>query len=182
MDEVTYKGLTFVPYIMREEIAKQVKRVAEEIKRDYQDESPLFLCVLNGAFMFAADLFRACDIPDAEITFIRYKSYEGTHSSGNVREIMGLTQDITDRSVVIVEDIVDTGVTAQQLRNELLKHNPKQVVMATLLFKPDSLTVGTPPEYVGFEIPSKFILGYGLDLDELGRNLADIYVLKEQKS
>jgi len=181
MEEVTYQGLTFEPYIRREEIAKQVHRLAQEIKRDYEGQKPLFLCVLNGSFIFASDLFRACNLHDAEITFIRFKSYEGMQSSGSVKEIMGLTEDITGRNVLIVEDIIDSGVTAAQLKKELAKHNPKSVKMASLLFKPEALTVGSAPEYVGFEIPCKFILGYGLDLDEQARNLPDIYVLKEDK-
>ena len=180
MEEVTYQGLTFEPYIKREEIAKQVQRLAQEIKRDYEGGNALFLCVLKGAFIFAADLFRACDLADAEITFIRFKSYEGMASTGNVKEIMGLTEDITGRNVIIVEDIIDSGVTATQLRKELAKHNPKSVKMVSLLFKPEALKEGLPPEYVGFKIPSKFILGYGLDLDGLARNLPDIYVLKEK--
>ena len=181
MKEVTYQGLTFEPYIKREEIAGQVQRLAQEIKRDYDGKNPLFLCVLNGAFIFAADLFRACDMHDAEITFIRFKSYEGMASTGDVKEIMGLTEDITGRNIIIVEDIIDSGVTASQLRKELVKHEPASVKMVSLLFKPKALKVGTGPEYVGFEIPSKFILGYGLDLDGLARNLPDIYVLKEKK-
>ena len=181
MEEVTYQGLTFEPYIRREEIAKQVHRLAQEIKRDYANENALFLCVLNGSFIFAADLFRACDLHDAEISFIRFKSYDGMSSTGTVKEIMGLNEDIAGRNVLIVEDIIDSGVTAVQLRKELAKRNPKSVKMVSLLFKPESLTVGKGPEYVGFEIPSKFILGYGLDLDGLARNLPDIYVLKEQK-
>lgn len=180
MEEVTYQGLTFEPYIRREQIAGQVQRLAQEIKRDYDGKNPLFLCVLNGAFIFAADLFRACDMHDAEITFIRFKSYEGMASTGDVKEIMGLKEDITGRHIIIVEDIIDSGVTADQLRKELVKRDPSSVKMASLLFKPEALKVGTGPEYVGFEIPSKFILGYGLDLDGLARNLPDIYVLKEK--
>jgi hypoxanthine phosphoribosyltransferase len=179
MEEVTYQGLTFVPYIRREEIAKQVHRLAQEIKRDYEGKNALFLCVLNGSFIFAADLFRACDLQDSEITFIRFKSYEGMSSTGKVKEVMGLSENIEGRNVLIVEDIIDSGVTAAQLRKELAKHNPESVKMVSLLFKPEALTMGTAPEYVGFEIPSKFILGYGLDLDGLARNLPDIYVLKE---
>jgi len=179
MGEVTYQDYTFVPYIRREEIAKQVHRLAQEIKRDYDQKNVLFLCVLNGAFIFAADLFRACDLPDAEISFVRFKSYEGMQSTGNVKEVMGLSEDITGRHVLIVEDIIDSGVTAVQLRKELEKRNPESVKMVSLLFKPEALTMGKAPEYVGFEIPRKFILGYGLDLDGLARNLPDIYVLKD---
>ena len=168
-----------MPYIKRDEIAKQVQRLADEIKRDYEGKNPLFLCVLNGAFIFASDLFRACDLHDAEITFIRFKSYQGMASTGEVKEIMGLTEDITDRHIIIVEDIIDSGVTAHELRKELDKRGPASVKMVSLLFKPESLKTGTGPEYVGFEIPSKFILGYGLDLDGQARNLPDIYVLKE---
>lgn len=178
MDTVSFKGLEFVPYLTHDQIAQQVQRVAAEIRRDCKSENPIFLCVLNGAFIFAADLFRACQMNHAEITFIRFKSYEGTSSTGKVREIMGLSEDIEGRDVIIVEDIVDTGVTAFQLRQMLLARNPRSVKMATLLFKPESLQLGTPPEYVGFEIPSKFIIGYGLDLDGEARNLSDIYVVK----
>ena len=180
MEEITYQGLTFEPYIRREEIAKQVHRLAQEIKRDYDDKCPLFLCILNGAFIFASDLFRASGLHDAEIAFIRFKSYEGISSTGEVKQLMGLTQDITGRDVIIVEDIIDSGITAAQLHKELDKHNPKSVKMVSLLFKPEALTIGNPPDYVGFEIPSKFILGYGLDLDGLARNLPDIYALKER--
>ena len=178
MQEVTYQGMTFVPYIKREAIAEQVQRLAGEIMRDYQDEAPLFVCVLNGSFIFAADLFRACDLHDADITFVRYKSYVGTESTGEVKPVMGLTEDITGRHVLIVEDIIDSGITADRLRKDLAMHNPKSVKMVSLLFKPEALKVGSAPEYVGFEIPRKFILGYGLDLDGLARNLPDIYVLK----
>ncbi len=181
MEEITYQGLTFEPYIRREEIAKQVHRLAEEIERDYEGKNALFLCILNGAFIFASDLFRACKLRDAEIAFIRFKSYQGTESTGEVKQLMGLTEDIEGRNLLIVEDIIDSGITAAQLRKELAKHNPASVKMVSLLFKPDALTIGEAPNYVGFEIPSKFILGYGLDLDGLARNLPDIYALKEQR-
>ena len=179
MKEVTYQGMTFEPFITRDQIQQQVLRVAQEIKRDCATSNPLLLCVLNGAFMFAADLLRACDIPQAEIAFIRFKSYDGTQSTGQVNEVMGLTTDITDREVIIVEDIVDTGQTAAKLRETLARNGARSVKMAALLFKPDALQTGTPPEYVGFSIPKKFIIGYGLDLDEQARNLPDIYVLKQ---
>jgi len=178
MKQVTYQGMTFVPFISREQIDEQVQRLAREIKRDHGGDAPLFLCVLNGAFIFTADLFRACDIPDAEVAFIRFKSYQGTASTGQVQELMGLTEDITGRTVIIVEDIVDSGITINHLRAELERHNPREVKLASLLFKPASLQVGKAPDYVGFEIPPRFILGYGLDLDGQARNLPDIYVLK----
>ena len=180
MSVIKIKDKSFKVSIPEAEIKERVKAVAQQISKDMDGKNPLFLGVLNGAFIFAADLFRACDLQDAEITFIRFKSYEGMESTGSVKQIMGLTEDIDGRNVLIVEDIIDSGVTATQLRNELAKHNAKSVKMVSLLFKPGSLTMGKGPEYVGFEIPSKFILGYGLDLDGLARNLPDIYVLKEK--
>ena len=180
MENVVYQGMTFEPFIKRDEIQKQIKRLAAEIKRDCQSDNPIFLCVLNGAFVFAADLYREIDLPKSEITFIRFKSYEGTSSTGAVKQIMGLVDDLSGRDVIIIEDIVDTGVTAVQLRKKLAEYGTKSVKMVTLLFKPDSLKQGTPPEYVGFSIPSRFILGYGLDIDGMARNLPDIYVLKTE--
>lgn len=178
MKNVVYQGMTFEPYISREEIQKRIKCLAAEIKRDCPDDDPIFVCVLNGAFMFAADLYRECDFPRSEIAFIRFKSYSGTSSTGEVKQIMGLTDDIEGRSVIIIEDIVDTGLTSVALRKMLAEHNPKSVKMATLLFKPESLKQGTPPEYIGFSIPTRFVLGYGLDIDGMARYLPEIYVLK----
>ena len=145
-------------------------RIASKMNQDLAGKNPLFLCVLNGAFVFAADLFREMTI-DSEISYIRMKSYEGMHSTGEVKQIYGLQQDITGRTVVVVEDIVDT----QQLNS----HNPKEIKVATLLFKPDSLKCDVKPDYVALEIPPAFIVGYGLDYDEQGRNLKDIYVVSE---
>lgn len=177
--DVTLNGLTFETFISKEEIATQVERVAEEIKRDCGNDKPLFVCVLTGAFVFAADLFRACNIPHSEIAFIRYKSYDGMSTTGSVRQVMGLEEDITGRTVIIVEDIVDTGITAKSLIESLKERNPKCVKFATLLYKPESLRTDAKPDYAGFEIPSKFIVGYGLDMDGIGRDLKDIYVLSE---
>lgn len=178
-NKVTVDGLTFVPYITREEIDTQVKRVAAEIRNDLKGKNPLFLCVLNGAFVFAADLVREVGINDARINFVRYKSYEGTASSGKVKEVMGLTEDIEGLDVVIVEDIVDTGLTASMMVADLRKRNPRSIRFATLLHKPESSKTGFKPDYVAFSIPPKFIIGYGLDLDGKVRNLKDIYVIKE---
>lgn len=180
MAEITIKGLTFEPYISQEEIRKQVERVAAEVKRDCVTESPIFVCVLKGAFMFASDFYRAIDMPESEIAFIRYKSYSGTESTGEMNKILGLNDDVTGREVIILEDIVDTGLTAHALRSDIEAMNPMSVKMATLLYKPESLKYGKAPEYIGFEIPPKFIIGYGLDLDEKVRGLKEIYVLKKK--
>lgn len=178
-DKITVNGLTFEPYLKKEHIAEQVERVAQEINRDHGDDKPLFVCVLTGAFVFAADLFRACNINDSEMVFIRYKSYDGMSTTGNAKQVMVLDEDLTGRTVIVVEDIVDTGITAKSLIATLKEKNPKEVKFATLLFKPESLRTDAKPDYVGFEIPSKFIIGYGLDIDGKARNLSDIYVVCE---
>lgn len=179
MKEVTYNGLTFEPYILKEKIDARVKELAKTITEECRGKRPLFLCVLNGAFPFASDLFREVET-DAEISFIRLKSYEGTSTTGVVKEVMGLGEDIEGRTVIVVEDIVDTGHTIKRLLDDLQKKNPAELKVATLLFKPESLRCDVKPDYVGFSIPPKFIIGFGLDLDGLARNLKDIYVLKEQ--
>lgn len=169
--------MTFVPYLESEKIKARVAELGAQITEDCRGKRPLFICVLNGAFAFASDLFRAVDLPDAEITFIRLKSYEGTSSTGKVKEVIGLNEDLKDRSVVVIEDIVDTGKTIERLVCDLKSKGPSEVKVASLLFKPDSLQGNVVPDYVGFNIPSDFIIGYGLDLDGLARNLPDIWVL-----
>jgi len=180
MRQVTYKGLTFVPYLESDEIQRKVREIGERITRETQGKRPLFLCVLNGAFAFASDLFRNIRLADAEISFIRLKSYEGTSSTGVVKEVIGLNEDITGRTVIVIEDIVDTGKTITRLVQDLKAKGPAEVKVATLLFKPESMQTSLVPDYVGFDIPSDFIIGYGLDIDGLARNLPDIWVLSPE--
>ena len=182
MKTITLQGLEFEPYITKQQIATQVKRVAAEINEYLDgDDAPLFICVLNGAFIFAADLYREVNLPHSQITFVRFKSYDGMCSTGEMRQLMGLQEDIEGKNVIVIEDIVDTGTTAAELINLLAEHNPKSIKLATLLFKPNSIINQVMPDYVGFNIPSKFIIGYGLDLDGEARNLSDIYILSKDK-
>lgn len=178
-EKVTVDGLTFVPYLRREEIQKQVERVASELRRDLEGKNPVFLCVLNGAFIFAADLIREAGLNNAPISFVRYASYEGLSSTGKVKQLMGISEPIDGKDVVIIEDIVDTGLTAYQMVTDLRKLNPNSIRFVTLLNKPESSKTGFKPDYVAFTIPPKFIIGYGLDLDGKVRNLKDIYVIDE---
>ncbi len=178
MNTVKVKDKEFAISIPEERILTEVDRLAARLNRDLEGENPLFLCVLNGSFMFAADLFRRIAIP-AEISFVKLASYEGTASTGRVKELVGLAEDITGRTVVVVEDIVDTGCTMQRLIEDLKSRGPKAVHVCTLLLKPEKLKVELDVEYVALEIPNDFIVGYGLDYDGYGRNLRDIYTVVE---
>ena len=173
---VTLKDKQFKPYISQQQITNAVKSIADAINTELANDFPIFLVVLNGSFMFAADLLKEVTIP-CDISFIKVASYHGTSSTGNVTELIGLTEDITGRTVVIVEDIVDTGITLERLMNVLTRKNVKQTKIATALLKPESYKKQFKVDYVGIEIPNDFVVGYGLDYDGLGRNLKEIYVL-----
>ena len=162
----------FIPY---EKIRSVVDRIADEMNEKLQGKNPLFLCVLNGSFLFAAEIFKRITLPDAEITFVKFASYAGTATTGRVKELIGLNEELTGRTVVILEDIVDSGITISKTTAKIQTMNPAEVQVATLLVKPDALKVEVHLDYVGMEIPDDFIVGYGLDYEGRGRNLIDLY-------
>lgn len=175
---VTIKDRQFEKFIDFEQIQTAIKKVATEINRDLHDKEPIFIAVLNGSFMFVGELMKEIDI-ECEITFVRFSSYQGLSSTNNVKELLGLTENIENRTVVVLEDIVDSGNTIVELKKALRKQNPKDIKVATLLFKPDALKQEVDLEYVAIEIPNDFIVGYGLDYDGYGRNLKNIYKVIE---
>jgi hypoxanthine phosphoribosyltransferase len=164
----------FELYLPEEEIITAVKTIAERINADYKSKNPVFVCVLNGAFMFCSDLMKQIDIP-CEITFVKLASYQGSHSSGTVKTLIGLDENLKGRNVVVLEDIVDTGLTIETLIKQLGAFEPAEVKIATLLYKPDAYKKDIAIDYVAITIPNKFIVGYGLDYNGYGRNLKDIY-------
>ncbi|HEX5667796.1 MAG TPA: hypoxanthine phosphoribosyltransferase [Chitinophagaceae bacterium] len=176
MDIYQVHDKQFKPYITTEEIDACVKRLASEIERDYRDKQPLFIAILSGSFMFASDLFKNISIP-AEIVFIKLASYKGTRSTGNVITSIGLDVELHERDVVIIEDIIDTGRTMHAFLPQLQHQQPKSLKICALLHKPESMIYPVNIDYLGFTIPDKFVVGYGLDYDGLGRNLPAIYQL-----
>ncbi len=168
----------FKPFISAKKIAKCVAELGKKITTDYRDKRPILLSVLNGSFVFAADLARAIET-DCELTFVKLTSYKGTSTTGNVQTVLGLDADLTGRHIIIVEDIVDTGNTLHNFTQELLKNDPASVEIATCFFKPAALKYPLSIKYIGFDIPNKFIVGYGLDYDGLGRNLPAVLQLSE---
>jgi hypoxanthine phosphoribosyltransferase len=179
MDTIKIKDKNFTVSIPEAKILQEVDRLAAQISRDLEGKNPLFLGILNGSFMFAADLFRRITIP-AEISFVKLASYEGTNSTGVIKEVIGLSENISGRTVVIVEDIVDTGCTMKNLLENLGTRSPESIHVCTLLLKPEKLKVSLDVEYVALEIPNDFIVGYGLDYDGYGRNLKDIYTVVDK--
>lgn len=175
---VTVRDKQFTSYISRDEIAARVAELGTQISKDYPDGKLLIVAILNGSFIFAADLFRALSV-QAEISFIKLASYKGTSSTGHVVTAIGLEEKLAGRDVIILEDIVDTGKTLHSFLPEILQRNPASLKIATFLAKPDALTHDVKADYIGFSIPNNFVVGYGLDYDGLGRNLPDLYTLVE---
>ena len=176
METVRIKDKEFRVSIPAEKIQERVKAVAEQINRDMEGKNPLLIAVLNGAFMFAADLMRNITIP-REISFVTLASYQGTTTTGTVKEVFGINEDLQGRTIIIVEDIVDTGLTIKRMVETLGTRNPESIHVCTLLVKPGNVREDINVEYVAFEIPNDFILGYGLDYDQQGRNLPEIYTI-----
>ena len=176
MSTIQIKDKTFRLSIPESEILAAVRKVAEDINRDIAGKNPLFICVLNGAFMFAGDLMKNVNIP-CEITFVKLSSYEGLYTTGSVKEVIGLSESVVGRNVVIVEDIVDTGITMERILSSLRAKGANEIKVATFLQKPDALQRDITVDYVAMKIPNDFIVGYGLDYDGYGRNLKDIYTV-----
>ncbi len=177
MTEVQIHDKIFEPYIPSEKIQSRIGELGQKIDLDLKGKNPVFLGVLNGSFRFASDLMTHIN-EDCEINFLKVASYSGTETSGKVSELIGLNIDISGRDIIVIEDIVDTGHTLKFLLETLAKKNPKSIRIATLLFKPEAYLKEYPLDYIGFEIPNLFVVGYGLDYDGYGRNLNDIYQIK----
>jgi len=169
----------FAPFIPQEKIEIEIHRIASEIKRDMADKDPLFLVMLNGAFMFAAELFKSLDMA-CEMAFVKYKTYVGTHSTGKPNELLGIEPEkVNDRDIVIIEDIVDSGFTMSELLKDLNNKGAKSIKIATMMFKPNAFKYNFNIDYIGMNIGNDFIVGYGLDYNEYGRNLKEIYKIVE---
>lgn len=179
MPVITVNDKQFQPYISAADLHVRIAALAALINRDYAGKRPLFIAILNGSFMFASDLFKEITI-DAEICFIKLASYKGTRSTGNVITSIGLDEPLVDRHVIIIEDIVDTGNTLHQFLPQLFNQQPASLKIAALLHKPEALKYPLVIDYLGFSVPDKFLLGFGLDFDGLGRNLGEIYQLVEE--
>jgi len=175
LEKIKLHDRYFEPYISVSEIATIVNKIAADINKDYKDKTPLIIPILNGAFIFAADLLRAMNIP-TELSFIKMQSYTGTKSSGVVNELIGLSGSLEGKDVILVEDIVDTGNTLVKLYELILAKNPASISVATLLIKEDVYDKDIPINYKGKSIPNDFVVGYGMDYDELGRDLDALYV------
>ena len=179
MSIIRIKDKTFKTSITEAEIKARIKVLAQQINKDMEGKTPLFLGVLNGAFIFAADLMREMTIP-CEISFVKLASYQGTTSTGKIQEALGINEDLSGRHDIIVEDIVESGQTMKRMIESLGTRNPASIHICTLFFKPDKLREELDLDYVAFRIPDDFIVGYGLDYDHQGRELKDIYTIVEE--
>lgn len=179
MSRIKLIDKVFETSITEAEIQERVKAVADRINKDMADKNPILLAVLNGSFMFAADLMRMLTIP-CEISFVKLASYQSTTSTGTIKEVIGINEDLSGRTVIIVEDIVESGLTIKRMIETIGTRAPKSIHICTLLIKPERLTVPLNVEYAAIEIPNDFIVGYGLDYNQQGRNLRDIYTLVEE--
>ena len=178
MSSIIVHNKTFIPYLSEQKILEKVNKLAAQLSEEYKDKRPLFISILNGSFMFSSDLFKRLTI-DAEICFIKLASYKGTKSSGQVITAIGLDTDIAGRNIVILEDIIDTGKTMNQFLPQVYNQQPLSLKIAVLLHKPEASVFPLQIDYTCFTIPNKFVLGYGLDFDGLGRNLPELYQLQE---
>ena len=169
----------FIPSITEADILFNIEKMAQAMNQDLADANPLFLGILNGSFLFAAELFKRITFP-CQISFLKLASYQGSSTTGKVKRLIGLNEDIKDRTVIILEDIVDTGITMENIKKQLLGYEPKEIKIATLLFKPQAFIKDFPIDYIGFMIPDEFIVGFGLDYNGYGRNLKSIYKIKNQ--
>ena len=178
MDNITFLDKTFVKYISEKEIEEATDRVAKQINEDYKNDQPILLVTLNGAIVFAVELMKKLTMP-CRISCVKLSSYSGTSSTNQVKELVGLNEDLIGQRVLIIEDIVDTGVTYEHMHKMLMDAHAKDVRMATMSFKPDAYKKDLPVHYVALSIPNKFVVGHGLDYDGWGRNYVDIYQLSE---
>jgi adenylate kinase len=176
--EIDIKDKKFEIFISEDEISSIITDVSNKINKS-GIKDPIFIAVLNGSFLFAADIMRQINIPNCEISFIKLSSYSGTKTTGNVQELIGLGKNLKNRNIVILEDIIDTGITLEKIISLLNKENVANIKIATLLFKPNAYTKKIPINFIGRSIGNSFVVGYGLDYDDLGRNLSHIYKLKE---
>jgi len=176
MKEIRILDKTFMEFITEEKISSRVQELADRMNRELSGKDVVFLGILNGAFLFAADLFRRINI-EAKISFVKLASYEGTTSSGSIKELIGWNEDIKGKTVVVIEDIVDTGHTLERIMGELKIRHAGEIKIAAMFFKPGSYTKTIPLDYVGMEIPDNFVVGYGLDYNGYGRNLPSVYSL-----
>jgi len=179
MDKVKLLDREFEIFIPFEKLSKAIEKVAAKLNNDLKGEDVLFICILNGSFMFTAELFKHINIPNCDVTFLKLSSYEGTDTTGKVRELIGFNEPVAGRTLVVLEDIIDTGITIVEVMELLRSHNPKSVKIATMLLKPEKFKKKMPVDYVGMEIGNEFIVGFGLDYNRKGRNLKDIYKVIE---